>query len=102
DAKNCVIPLAADDRKVPMLWTTCAALVGASITHQMTRASASHPAMDFAFNVASQGAQTAVPARGAMLACTNLPLTAYAVKPPCRHEYAPVPHPVCPIGENSA
>jgi len=42
-----------------MLWTTCAALVGASITHQMTRASASHPAMDFAFNVASQGAQTA-------------------------------------------
>ena len=24
-----------------------------------------------------------------MLACTNLPPTAYAVKPPCRHEYAP-------------
>jgi hypothetical protein len=40
--------------------------VGDSITHQMTRASASHPAMDFAFNVASQGAQTACPypARG--------------------------------------
>ena len=54
-----------------MLWTTCAALVGASITHQMTRASASHPAMDFAFNVASQGAQSALPARGAMLACTK-------------------------------
>jgi hypothetical protein len=29
----------------------------------MTRASASHPAMLFAFNVASQGAQSALPAR---------------------------------------
>jgi hypothetical protein len=86
-----------------MLCTTCAALVGDSITHQMTRASASHPAMDVAFNVASQGAQTACPypARGPMLASTNLPPTAYAVKPPCRHEYAPVHHSVCPIGESS-
>jgi hypothetical protein len=42
-----------------MLCTTCAALAGASITHQITRASASHPKTVFAFNVASQGAQTA-------------------------------------------
>src|SRR6185437_4025771 len=68
----------------------------------MTRAIARYPAMDFAFNVASQGARSALPARGAMLACTNLPPTANAVKPSCRYEYAPVHLSVCPIGESSA
>ena len=47
-----------------MLCTTCAALVGDSITHQMTRAIASHPAMDFAFNVASQRRPDCLPLPG--------------------------------------
>jgi hypothetical protein len=47
------------------------------------------------------GRPDCLPARGAMLTCTNLPPTAYAVKPSCRHEYAPVHRSVCPIGESS-
>src|SRR6266536_1826880 len=35
------------------------------------------------------GRPDCLPARGAMSTCTNLPPTAYAVKPSCRHEYAP-------------
>src|SRR6185503_2816838 len=43
-----MIPSAALLRNVPMLCTTCAALVGLRTTQKMTSASASHPAITFA------------------------------------------------------
>ena len=72
-----------------MLCTTCAALVGDSITHQMTRAIASQPAMDFAFNVASHGRPDCPVAREPMLAHADFPANANGAKLPCRLEVCP-------------
>ena len=68
DAKNAVIPAPADPRNVPMLATTWAAEAGSSITHQITSASAAHPAM-----VLRYSARTLARAPMALVMMTAMP-----------------------------